>query len=189
MQELIEKIVQEGLVISEDIIKVDSFLNHQIDPILMRKIGEEFAYRFKDERITKILTIEASGIAVALMTGLALAVPVIFAKKTRATTMSEQFYIGKIKSYTRQNEVIICVSKDYLSQEDRILIIDDFLATGQATFGLLQIIKEANATLVGIGTAVEKAFQEGGNLLRTQGIRVEALARISSLAAGNITFE
>ncbi len=189
MEELKEKIRTEGLILSDQILKVDSFLNHQIDPVLMRKIGEEFAARFKDDQVSKILTVEASGIAVALMTGLALEVPVIFAKKTKASTMSDNFYVGKIKSFTRGNEVSIQVSNNYINSTDRILIIDDFLATGQATLGLIEIISNAKATLVGIGTAVEKSFQEGGKLLRSNGIKVESLAKVSSLHGGVVNFE
>lgn len=189
MKELKDKIIQEGVIVSEDILKVDSFLNHQIDPVLMKRMGEEFAKRFEDQGINKILTIEASGIAVAIMVGLELSLPVVFAKKTRATTMSNDFYVGKIKSYTRRNEVSIAVSSEYIKKGDRVLIIDDFLATGQATLGLLEIINQAGAILVGIGTAVEKSFQEGGNNLRAQGFWVESLAKISSIKDGRVYFD
>lgn len=188
MEALKQKIIDEGVVVSDTILKVDSFLNHQIDPMLMQEIGLEFARRFKNNGVTKIITIEASGIAVALMTGFNLGVPVVFAKKKEANTMAKQFYTSEIKSHTRENQVTIAVAKEYLSADDRILIIDDFLATGEATKGLLNIINQSEAKLVGVGTAVEKSFQSGGQRLEEQGIRVEVLAKILSLENGKIVF-
>ncbi|MGI9950728.1 xanthine phosphoribosyltransferase [Moorellaceae bacterium AZ2] len=183
-----EKIRQEGKVISEDILKVDSFLNHQIDPVLMLKVGEEFARRFAGEGISKVLTVEASGIAVALMTGLVLQVPVVFAKKRQPSTIGSGAYWGQVRSFTREEVVDIVVAGSYLGPGDRVLIIDDFLASGEAARGLLAIIQQAGAELVGVGIVIEKVFQSGGQYLRQQGIRVESLVQIGSLAGGNIEF-
>jgi xanthine phosphoribosyltransferase len=183
-----EKIRQEGRVISDDILKVDSFLNHQIDPVLMLKVGDEFARRFSNSGITKVLTVEASGIAVALMTGLALQVPVVFAKKKQPSTMGGDTYCGQVRSFTKEEVIEIVVAGSYLSAEDRVLIIDDFLASGEAARGLLRIIDQAGATLVGVGTVIEKVFQSGGESLREKGIRVESLVQIGSLAGGMIEF-
>lgn len=183
-----EKIRREGKVISEDILKVDSFLNHQIDPVLMLKVGEEFARRFARDRITKVLTVEASGIAVALMTGLALRVPVVFAKKKQPSTIGADAYCGKVRSFTREEVVDIVVAGSYLGPGDRVIIIDDFLASGEAVKGLLKIIQQAGAELVGVGIVIEKVFQSGGEFLRQKGIRVESLVRIGSLAGGEIEF-
>ncbi|MGB9662996.1 MAG: xanthine phosphoribosyltransferase [Moorellaceae bacterium] len=188
MELLKEKIRREGKVISEDILKVDSFLNHQIDPVLMLKVGEEFARRFARDRITKVLTVEASGIAVALMTGLALRVPVVFAKKKQPSTIGTDTYCGKVRSFTREEVVDIVVAGSYLGPGDRVIIIDDFLASGEAVKGLLKIIQQAGAELVGVGIVIEKVFQSGGEFLRREGIRVESLVRIGSLAGGEIEF-
>ncbi|KUK12129.1 MAG: Xanthine phosphoribosyltransferase [Moorella sp. 60_41] len=183
-----EKIRREGKVISEDILKVDSFLNHQIDPVLMLKIGEEFARRFGGERISKVLTVEASGIAVALMTGLVLRVPVVFAKKRQPSTIGSGAYRGHVRSFTREEVVDIVVAGSYLGNGDRLLIIDDFLASGEAARGLLEIVEQAGAEVVGVGIVIEKVFQSGGDYLRRRGIRVESLVQIGSLAGGNIEF-
>ncbi|MEW8959168.1 MAG: xanthine phosphoribosyltransferase [Moorella sp. (in: firmicutes)] len=183
-----EKIRQEGRVIGEDILKVDSFLNHQIDPVLMLEVGREFARRFDGTGITKVLTVEASGIAVALMTGLSLRVPVVFAKKKQPSTMDGDTYCGRVRSFTKEEVVEIVVAGSYLGAADRVLIIDDFLASGEAARGLIKIVRQAGATLVGIGTVIEKVFQSGGDTLREQGIRVEALVQIGSLSGGQIEF-
>lgn len=188
MELLKQKILKEGKVISDSILKVDSFLNHQIDPVLMQAIGEEFACRFKNDRVTKVLTLEASGIAVALMTALALKVSLVFAKKKRPSTMTTKAYFGHIHSFTKEEDVDIMVSSTYLSPEDRILIIDDFLATGEASRGMIKIVQQAGAFLIGVGTVIEKAFQDGGDTLRAEGIRVESLARIARLEKGTIHF-
>lgn len=186
MEELKQRILNEGQVLSDSILKVDSFLNHQIDPTLMYHIGQEFARRFAGEKITKILTVESSGIAVALMTGLALNTPVVFAKKKKATTMDSEVYLGRVYSYTRRESVYIVVAKKYLSSKDRVLIIDDFLATGEAAQGMLQIVEQAGAELVGVGIAIEKAFQKGGKILRKKNIRVETLVEVNNLSSGHI---
>lgn len=188
MKKLQEKIIKEGLVLSEDILKVDNFLNHQIDPVLMQEIGLEFAKRFRQECISKVLTIESSGIAPALMTALELGVPVVFARKKKSLTL-DSFYESKIFSFTKQEINTVAVSRKLLTNEDRVLIIDDFLANGQAAEGLIDVVHMAGAKLAGIGIVIEKAFQEGGARLRQSGIRIESLAEITSLAGGQITFK
>jgi xanthine phosphoribosyltransferase len=188
MEFLKDRIRLEGKVLSENVLKVDSFLNHQIDPALMLAVGEEFKKRFAGSLITKILTVEASGIAAALMTGLVLKVPVVFAKKKTPSTIPNNAYVGSIQSYTRQEPVEIVVQDAYLQPEDHVLIIDDFLATGEASSGLLDIMKQAGATLVGVGIVIEKLFQEGGHAMRAQNIRVESLVQIESLKDGQVIF-
>lgn len=187
MEELQERIRQEGEVLSSSVLKVDRFLNHQIDPVLMQTIGRELAARFKDKNITKVLTIETSGIAPGLMTGLVLNVPVVFARKQEAVTMTD-VYQSRIYSFTKQRIYTISVAKTMLSKEDTVLIIDDFLANGEAIRGLIEIIKEAGATLVGIGIVIEKSFQPGGKILRAAGYQVESLVKIASLENQTIQF-
>ncbi|OCL26647.1 xanthine phosphoribosyltransferase [Orenia metallireducens] len=188
MELLKTKIKEDGKLIGSNILKVDSFLNHQIDPELMAEIGKEFARRFEQEDITKVLTIEASGIAVALMVGLELGVPVLFAKKKKASTMDGKVYTGKVKSFTKNQVYDISVSSKYLNEGDNVLIIDDFLAMGQASQGLIEIVENSQAKLAGVGIVIEKGFQPGGKQLRKQGIRVESLAIIESLEDNQIIF-
>lgn len=188
MKLLKEKIVQEGKVLSENVLKVDTFLNHQIDPVLMQAIGEEFATRFQAAGITKVLTIESSGIAPSVFAGLALGVPVVFARKRKSLTLSGNLYSSKVHSFTKNETNEISVSKDFLSDEDVVLIIDDFLANGQAAIGLLDIVEQANAKTAGVGIVIEKGFQTGGSIIRERGVRVESLANIKSLADGKVEF-
>lgn len=188
MKVLKDKIINEGKVLSDTVLKVDSFLNHQIDPLLMKDIGEEFANRFKDEVITKILTIESSGIAPATMLGLTIGAPVVFARKRKSLTLSGNLYSSKVHSFTKNETNEISVSKDFISPEDNVLIVDDFLANGEAVKGLLDIVEQSGATVVGVGIVIEKGFQQGGQLLREQGIRIESLANIKSLTNGEIEF-
>ncbi|MFJ7973377.1 xanthine phosphoribosyltransferase [Psychrobacillus sp. NPDC096389] len=188
MKLLKEKIMQEGKVLSENVLKVDTFLNHQIDPVLMQAIGEEFAARFKEAGITKILTIESSGIAPSMFAGLTLGVPVVFARKRKSLTLSGNLYTSKVHSFTKNETNEISVSKDFINSDDIVLIIDDFLANGQAALGLLEILEQANAKNAGIGIVIEKGFQTGGSLIREKGIRVESLANIKSLVDGQVTF-
>lgn len=188
MKLLEQKILTEGNVLSESVIKVDSFLNHQIDPVLMREIGTEFTERFAGRGITKILTLESSGIAPATMTGLAMGVPVIFARKRKSLTLNDNLYTAEVHSFTKKETNEISVSKDYLSNEDTILIMDDFLANGQAVSGLMDIADQAGAKLGGVGIVIEKGFQDGGKRLRKQGIQLESLATIASLSDKQITF-
>ena len=188
MKKLQDKILSDGKVLSESVLKVDSFLNHQIDPPLMQAIGEEFALRFKDDGITKILTLESSGIAPAMMTGLVLGVPAVFARKRKSLTLVDHMYTANVHSFTKNETNEISVSKDFIKKEDVVLVMDDFLANGQAALGLLDIVKQSGATLAGIGIVIEKGFQPGGDLLREQGVRVETLAHIASLENGQVTF-
>ncbi|SEN43466.1 xanthine phosphoribosyltransferase [Lihuaxuella thermophila] len=188
MKLLKEKIVAEGKVLSDEILKVDAFLNHQLDPVLMKEIGAEFARRFADEKITKVLTIESSGIAPALMAALELGVPLIFARKRKSLTLRQNVYETKVFSFTKQEINTITISRDYLSFDDRVLIIDDFLANGQAAEGLIDLVKQAGAKVVGLGIVIEKSFQQGGQKLRESGIRIESLAEIGSLRNGEVTF-
>jgi xanthine phosphoribosyltransferase len=188
MELLIEKIKNEGSVLSSSVLKVDSFLNHQIDPQLMLEIGKEFAERFAGCGITKILTIESSGIAPAVMAGLQLNVPVVFARKRKSLTLVNDLITASVHSFTKGETNEISVSEKYLSVNDTVLIIDDFLANGKAALGLAEIANKANASIAGIGIVIEKGFQEGGSLLRDQGYRVESLAIINSLENGTISF-
>ncbi|MFD2444349.1 xanthine phosphoribosyltransferase [Bacillus sp. CGMCC 1.16607] len=188
MELLKNKIEAEGRVLSNQVLKVDSFLNHQIDPVLMAELGKEFAKRFQAENVTKVLTIESSGIAPGLMAALELSVPVIFARKRKSLTMVNDLLIASVHSFTKNETNEISVSNKFISPKDRVLIIDDFLANGQAALGLANIVKQAGAETVGIGIVIEKSFQEGGKLLRNAGYKVESLARIESLENGKVTF-
>lgn len=183
-----QKILTEGIVLSDQVLKVDAFLNHQIDPVLMQQIGKEFAARFKDAGITKIITIEASGIAPAIMAGLELGVPVIFARKYQSLTLKDDLYRSKVFSFTKQTESTIAISNKHLHSTDKALVIDDFLANGQAALGLIDLIHQANAEVVGVGIVIEKSFQPGRDLLLEKGYRVESLARVHSLRDGKVTF-
>ena len=188
MYALEQKILNEGIVLSDQVLKVDAFLNHQIDPVLMQLIGKEFAARFKDAGITKIITIEASGIAPAIMAGLELGVPVIFARKYQSLTLKVDLYRSKVFSFTKQTESTIAISNKHLSSTDKALVIDDFLANGQAALGLIDLIHQANAEVVGVGIVIEKSFQPGRDVLLEKGYRVESLARVKSLADGKVSF-
>ncbi|HDR7792632.1 xanthine phosphoribosyltransferase [Bacillus sp. AFS054943] len=188
MKVLQEKILNEGKVLSGDVLKVDAFLNHQIDPVLMQEIGKEFAKRFKEENITKIVTIESSGIAPAVMAALELGVKVIFARKRKSLTLQDNMYVAKVYSFTKQETNEISLSRNHIDENDRVLIIDDFLANGQAALGLMSLVEQAGASIAGIGIVIEKAFQDGGKKLREQGVRVESLAEIASLDNGTVTF-
>ena len=188
MHALEQKILAEGIVLSEAVLKVDSFLNHQIDPVMMQQIGQEFARLFKDAGITKIITIEASGIAPAVMAGLELGVPVIFARKYQSLTLKDDLYRSKVFSFTKQTESTIAISNKHIIASDKVLVIDDFLANGQAALGLADLIHQANAEVVGIGIVIEKSFQPGRELLLEKGYRVESLARVKSLANGTVEF-
>ena len=190
MKILKDRIVADGVAIGTEIVKVDSFLNHQIDVELLDQIGQEFANRFHDCEVSKILTVEASGIAVACMAARYFGnIPVVFAKKTSPNTMLEGFYGAEVKSFTKGTTSVVRVSQQYLHEEDKILIIDDFLAHGEAALGLGDLVEQAGATLVGVGSVIEKEFQGGSSRLRASGIRVESLAVIQSIADGVITFK
>ncbi|WP_117161057.1 xanthine phosphoribosyltransferase [Paraliobacillus sp. X-1268] len=189
MKLLEDKIKAEGIVLSDHVLKVDSFINHQMDPILMKEIGIEFAKLFRDKQITKILTIESSGIAPAIMTGLELNVPVIFARKRKSLTLIDNLYTATVYSFTKKESNDITVSKQYIQPGDHVLIIDDFLANGQAARGLAEIIEQAKAKVSGIGILIEKSFQPGATTLLSKGYHVESLARIASLTDSKVTFK
>lgn len=188
MELLEERIKHDGVVKSEGVLKVDSFLNHQLDIDLFDAMGEEFKRLFADAPITKILTIEASGIGIACLAAQQFHVPVVFAKKNQTKNIAGDVYTAKVESFTHGRVYDIIVAKQFLNPGDRVLIIDDFLAKGAALQGLIQLVRESGATLVGAGIAVEKAFQTGGDLIRGMGVRVESLARIKSMGAGGIEF-
>lgn len=188
MYALEQKILSEGIVLSDEVLKVDAFLNHQIDPVMMQLIGKEFAARFKNAGITKIITIEASGIAPAIMAGLELGVPVIFARKYQSLTLKDDLYRSKVFSFTKQTESTIAISNKHISSADKALVIDDFLANGQAALGLIDLIHQAKAEVVGVGIVIEKSFQPGRDILLEKGYRVESLARVKSLANGTVEF-
>lgn len=188
MELLKQKMIDEGIVLSDQVLKVDSFLNHQMDPGLMMEIGREFARRFSEAGITRVLTIESSGIAPAIMTALVLGVPMIFARKQKSLTLRDDIYVQKVYSFTKQESNEITVSKTYIRPGDRVLIIDDFLAHGEAAFGLAKIAEQAGAAVAGIGIVIEKSFQNGADKLQEAGYRVESLARVASLEQGRIRF-
>jgi len=188
MELLKQRILEEGRTVGDEILKVDSFLNHQIDANLFREMGHEFRKRFPSEKITKILTIEASGIAVATVAALEFQVPVVFAKKTQSRNLDKSIYTSKVHSFTKGITYDVMVSKRYLSKNDHVLILDDFLANGKAVEGLLDIIKQAGASVEGIGIVIEKGFQIGGKMLREKGYHVESLAIIDRFIDGKIRF-
>ena len=190
MQLLKERILKDGVVKPGNILKVDSFLNHQMDIDLFNEMGKEWARLFADRPITKILTVEASGIGIACVAAQHFHVPVVFAKKTQSLNIDGEVYTTKIESFTHKRVYDVIVSKKFLSPEDHVLIIDDFLANGCALEGLIEIVQKAGATVEGIGIAVEKGFQKGGDLIRSKGVRLESLAIVESMDAetGEITF-
>ena len=182
MNFLEERIVKDGIVKEGNILKVDSFLNHQMDIDLFNQMGEEFKRRFEGKPINKILTIEASGIGIACIVASHFHVPVVFAKKTKTINIYSDTYNATVHSYTHKKDYDIVVSKEFLSKEDNVLIIDDFLAKGSALTALLMLIEKAGAKTAGAGIVIEKAYQGGGNLVRDMGIRVESLAKIKSIS-------
>ena len=188
MRELEEKIREYGTVLPGNVLKVDAFLNHQVDPQLMLHVGQEFAKLFADEGVTKIWTVESSGIAPAVMTGLAMNVPVIFARKHKSLTLNQNMYVAVVYSYTKKTTNRISISKKYVSPDDKVLMIDDFLANGQAVEGMLEIADQAGVDVAGAGIVIEKSFQPGAKELRDRGIRLESLARIKSLKDNQIEF-
>ena len=182
MRLLEERIRKDGVIRGEDILKVDSFLNHQMDPILLNEIGKEFFRLFQNERVDRVLTIEASGIAIAIMTAYRFSCPAVFAKKSRTSNQSADVYSAESFSFTHQTVNTVTVSKEYLHPGDRVLLIDDFLANGYALRALRDIVLQAGAVPVGAGIVIEKAFQPGGDALRAEGLRIESLARIRSMS-------
>lgn len=180
MKKLRDRILKDGKCYSGGILKVDSFINHQMDPNLMKEVAVEFIRRFASTEINKILTIEASGIAPAIMAGFLMNLPVVFAKKKKPSTM-EKMITTTVHSFTKDRDYSVCISQDYLTPDDKILFIDDFLAYGNAAKGVIDLVRQSGAQLVGMGFIIEKAFQHGGDFLRNAGIHVESLAIIESL--------
>lgn len=188
MDLLKNKILSEGVVLSDNVLKVDKFLNHQIDPELMVEIGKEFHSRFKDTEITKVLTLESSGIAPAVMTALNFNVPAVFARKRKSLTFTDDLLSAQVFSYTKQETNMISVSNQFIQPGDNTLIIDDFLANGEAAGALINIVEQAKANVSGIGIVIEKSFQSGAAILKEKNYRVESLARIESLSNHTVTF-
>lgn len=188
MEKLKQRILKDGQVRNGEVLKVDSFLNHQMDIDLLDEIGAEFQRLFQDENITKILTIEASGIAIACMAARHFHVPVVFAKKAKSLNLDGELYTSKVHSFTYDRDYDITVSKKFIQSDDRILIIDDFMANGKAMDGLIDICQQAHAQVVGIGICIEKGFQGGGDRLRKEGYRLESLAIVESMEPGHIVF-
>lgn len=188
MDLLKSKILTEGIALSDNVLKVDKFLNHQIDPQLMVEIGKEFYSRFKDDKITKVLTLESSGIAPSVMTALNFNVPVVFARKRKSLTLADDLLSAQVFSYTKQETNLVSVSNQFIQPGDNVLIIDDFLANGEAARALISIVEQANANVIGLGIVIEKSFQSGANTLKEKNYRVESLARIKSLTDSKVTF-
>ena len=190
MNFLEERILQDGFIKEGNVLKVDSFLNHQMDVALIDEIAKEFVRRFAGKTITKVLTIESSGIAIACAVGRQLSVPVLFAKKSKSLNLDGEMYVAQIKSYTHGNTNTVIVSKKFLNDQDHVLIVDDFLANGCALQGLISIVDSADAEVVGLGIAIEKGFQEGGYRLRNLGFHLESIAIVESTdpETGAITF-
>ena len=182
MELLKARIRKDGIVRGSDVLKVDSFLNHQMDIALFQEMGKELAKRFEGAGVNKILTIEASGIGIAAIVAQSFDSPVVFAKKSQSKNISGDVYTTKVTSFTHDRVYDVIVNKRFLNEEDRVLIIDDFLANGAALTGLIDLVKQSGATLVGCGIAIEKAFQPGGANLRAQGVRIESLARVASMS-------
>lgn len=188
MELLKERIRKDGVIKEGNVLKVDNFLNHQMDIGLFNEIGREFKRRFADERIDKILTIEASGIGIACITAQHFGVPVVFAKKTQSRNIDGPVYTSKVTSFTHQREYDIIVSKSFLGPEDRVLLIDDFLARGSALLGLIELVHQSGASIVGAGICIEKGFDTGGKLVRDSGVPVESLAIIKEFRDGKVVF-
>lgn len=181
MRELEDKVLHDGQVLPGGILKVGGFLNQQIDVPFLMKMGDEIARLYKDSGVTKVLTVEASGIAIAVAAASSLGVPMVFAKKHKSINLSDSLYTAPVYSYTHKTTYEIAVSKEYISSDDVILIVDDFLAKGNALIGLIKLVKEADAKVAGAAIAIEKGFQDGGDMVRKMGVRVESLAIVDSM--------
>jgi len=190
MNFLEERILKDGIVKEGNVLKVDSFLNHQMDIALMEEIGREFKRRFTDKKITKVLTIETSGIGIACFAAREFGVPMVFAKKSKSVNIDGDMYVAEVESFTHKNKNQVIVSRKFLGEEDHLLIIDDFLANGCALQGLISIAESAGATVEGLGIVIEKGFQNGGKAIRERGYQLESLAIIDAMDAetGTITF-
>lgn len=189
MQRLKERILRDGRNLGNGILKVDSFVNHQVDPALMDECGQELARRFAQVGATKVLTAEISGIAPALMTGKHLGLPVVYARKTKPITMPNEVFLTLAPSHTKGRTVELIISPEYLARGERVLIVDDFLATGQTIVGLARLAQVAGSTLVGIGALIEKSFEGGRDLLKSLGVPIESLAVIANMDDGQILFK
>ena len=190
MKELQERIKKDGIAVNEDILKVDSFINHQVDPVLMQHIGEAFAEHFKDQGITKVATIESSGIAPALMTAMCMGLPMIILKKQPSKILNDNLFQTEVTSFTKGTSYELTLSSKFVSEKDHVLIIDDFLANGCALQGLISIVSSAGANVAGIGIVIEKGFQQGGQIIRNLGYHLESLAIVEEMNAetGDIRF-
>lgn len=188
MQLLEEKILAEGQAVDENILKVDSFINHKVDPELMMEIGKELAEHFKDQGITKVVTIESSGIAPALTTALKMGLPLVILKKQPSKILNKNLYQTEVTSFTKGTSYELTLSTEQIDETDHVLIVDDFLANGEAATGALRLLRKAHATVAGLGILIEKSFQPGRDKLTEQGVHVYSLARISKMSAGRIEF-
>ena len=188
MKALEEKILQEGTILPGNILKVGSFLNHQIDAGFMMEMGKEIAALYRNDGVTKVLTIETSGIPLAFAAAVELGVPMVFAKKNRTSNLSGGLYTAMVHSYTHDTDYNVVVEKHYLHADDKVLIVDDFLANGKALLGLKEIVEMAGGSVVGAAVAIEKGFQKGGDKLRAKGMRVESLANIDTMSDDSVTF-
>jgi xanthine phosphoribosyltransferase len=188
LKELQERIRKDGIVVDDEILKVDSFINHQVDPALMEQIGEAFAAHFADQGVTKVATIESSGIAPALMTARSMNLPLIILKKQPSAVLNDHLYQTEVTSFTKETSYELTLSSKFISENDHVLIIDDFLANGEAATGAIRLIRKAHATVAGLGVLIEKSFQPGHDKLTAQGLDVYALARIKAMQNGEITF-
>ncbi len=188
MKELEERIKKDGSILSADILKVDSFINHQVDPVLMLHIGQDFAEHFKNCGITKVATIESSGIAPALMTAQELQVPLIILKKQPSKVLNDNLYQTQVTSYTKGTSYELTLSANYVNEKDHVLIIDDFLANGEAATGAIRLLRKAHATVAGVGILIEKSFQPGRDKIKAQGFEVYSLARVCKMDKDYIEF-
>jgi len=189
MEQLKQRILQEADIVSNDILRMDSIINQQVDPSLIMEIGKEFAERFKNEGVTKVLTIESSGIPAAFAAAYELNIPLVFARRKQTVINDPNSYVERVPSFTKGMVSDLVITKQFLSEDDRILFIDDIIANGDGARGVVKIIQQAGATLVGMGIVVEKSFQAGANYFREQGYRVESLVKIASLESGEVVFK
>lgn len=188
MELLKKRILDEGIILNGSVLKVDSFLNHQLDPQLIMKLGEEIAERYRHDAITKVVTIESSGIAVGMAAALCLNTPLVFARKRKSILMTEDVYHTEVFSYTKKESNDVTIARKFLPQGETVLIIDDFLASGEAALGLAKLVEEAGCRVAGFGIVIEKSFQPGRQRLLEAGYRVESLVRIQSVMDGRVTF-
>lgn len=189
MEKLKQRILEQSSILSNDVLRMDAIINHQVDPALTMEMGQEFAKKFAEYGITKVITIESSGIPAAFATAYELGVPLVFARRKKTLIADPDAYIERVPSFTKGMVTDIMVSKEFLTSDDRLLFIDDIIANGDAARGLIKIIERSGATLSGMGVVVEKSFQAGGRTLREQGVKLEALVKIASLDNGKIKFE